>query len=192
MVSIARMRKKLAVLLFIVTATVVGTFIFIGLRHSTAGLKAELSMSNADIGIPGISKMYEARIVNRGLWPVRVQRCDFVDDAMTPGKMVAYAVERWDESAKRWTTVVDGSKGFCKPYPLGIVRAKLTTGLLWPGQSLATGEEATAARDGFNLGDRGRFVVFAGAAGDSSAALSTGEFVIDQRPTTDIPLRVRH
>ena len=106
--------------------------------------------------------------------------------------MVAYAVERWDSNAKRWTSVVGAGKGFCKPYPLGILKAKLTSGLLWPGQSLSTGEEATAARDSFNIGDRGRFVVFAGTAGDYSSAVSTREFVIDEHPKTDIPPRIRH
>lgn len=162
-------------------------------RRATRGLRAELIVSNADIGIPGISKMYGARLFNRSLWPIHVSRCDYVDDTMTPGKMVAYAVQRWDEKANQWTTVVESSvSDFCKPYPLGILRAKATTGFLWPGQSLSTGEEATAARGTFNLGDKGRFVIFVGAPGDYSRTLSTPEFVIDQHPETDISLRIRH
>ena len=186
------MRKPLVAVALIVAALAGIAVAVLGLSASKAGLKAELSVSNADIGIPGISKLYEARLVNRGLWPVRVSRCDFVDDTLTPGKMVAYSVEKWDDSTKRWTTVVIGATGFCKPYPLGIVTAKLASGLLWPGQSLSAGEEATAARDGFNIGDRGRFVLFAGRAGDYSTALPTAEFVVDEHPTTDSPLRVRH
>jgi hypothetical protein len=62
------------------------------LPGSSEGLRAQLIVSKADIGIPGISKMYEAKLVNRGLWPVRISRCDFVDDSFSPGKMDAYAV----------------------------------------------------------------------------------------------------
>jgi hypothetical protein len=163
------------------------------LLGSTNGLRAHLIVSKADIGIPGISKMYEAKLVNRGLWPVHISRCDFVDDTLSPGKMVAYAVQRWDATANRWTTVVEASSSeFCKPHPIAIVKAKLTSALLWPGQSLLTGEEATAARDAFNVGDRVRFVIFTGTTGDYSKAVATTEFVIDEHPKTDVPLRVRH
>src|ERR1035438_6026666 len=163
------------------------------LTESRTGLRAELIVNNADIGIPGISKMYEARLVILASWPIRVSYCDFVDDTLTRGKMVGYAVERWDNVARSWTTVVDAhGVDFCKPYPLGIVKANLTSGLLWPGQSISTGEEATAARDGLNIGDRARFVVFPGMAQESVSVIATSDFVIDQHRQTDVPLRVRH
>jgi hypothetical protein len=156
------------------------------------GLQAELSTEKADIGIPGITKMYEARLINRSLWPIRVQYCDFVDDSMTHGEEVAYTVERWDDVTRQWkTTVRANGRDFCRPFPLGIVRAKLTTRLLWPGQTLSTGQEATAARDGFDIGDKARFVIFAGPAGDRAAQIATAEFFIDQHRETDVPVRVR-
>jgi len=185
--------KKLALAAIVVLLIVVAALAIGRLPGSRKGLHAQLVVVNADIGIPGISKMYEARLVNHALWPIRISRCDFVDDTLTPGRMVAYAVQRWDNSTTRWTTVVEASaSGFCKPYPLGIVKANLTSGWLWPGQSLSTGGEATAARDGFNLGDKGRFIVFTGAAGDYSSAIATAEFVVDEHRQTDVPLRVRH
>ena len=156
-------------------------------------LGAELVVTNADIGIPGVSKMYEARLANRGWWPSRISYCDFVDDASAHGQMVAYAVQRWDNQTQRWATVVEATASdFCKPYPLGITSAKLTSGLLWPGRSLGTGEEATAARDAFNVGDRGRFVVFAGNPGDYSTSFATTAFNLDEHPQMDIPFRGRH
>ena len=175
------------VLLIAVAAISIGR-----LPGSTKGLHANLIVSKADIGIPGISTIYEAKLVNGGLWPVRISRCDFVDDTLSPGKMVGYAVQRWEATANRWTTVVEASAEFCKPHPLAILKAKLTSALLWPGQSLSTGEEATAARDAFNVGDRVRFVIFTGRSGDYSKAVATAEFVIDEHPKTDMPLRVRH
>ncbi len=111
-------------------------------------LKADFRVTDADIGIPGVTKMYEATVRNRGLLPVRVARCNFIDDASAPGTMVAFAVQRWNKNLKQWETIVDMSgPQFCKPYPLGIVEAHLVNGWLWPSQRLSTGEEATAARD---------------------------------------------
>jgi hypothetical protein len=151
-------------------------------------LSGEVEVTNADIGIPGITKMYEGTITNHGFLPVRVTRCDFIDDSMAPGTMVAYAVQRWNENLKRWDTVVDMSgPEFCKPYPLGIIKARLVNGWLWPGQRLSTGEEATAARLGFSVGDAGRFVIFTGTTG-----VTTESFAIDEHPQTDANLRVRH
>jgi hypothetical protein len=156
-------------------------------------LSAEVKVTNADIGIPGVTKMYEATVTNRGLLPVRVSRCDFIDDASAPGTMVAFAVQRWNKNQNRWDTIVDTSgPRFCKPYPLGIVEARIVNGWLWPGQRLSTGEEATAARDGFSIGDEGRFVIFTGTTGKYWDTVTTQGFFIDEHPQTDANLRIRH
>jgi len=156
-------------------------------------LRAELYVESEDLGIPGISKVYGARLVNRGFWPVRVRYCDFVDDAMQRGKMIAYTVERQDSANHNWITVVRANgRDYCKPYPLGIVQAAMKTRLLWPGQSLSTNEEATAARSVFQTGDKARFVVFPENQEDGSSAIPTSDFTIDEHPTTDIPVRVSH
>jgi hypothetical protein len=160
---------------------------------SATQLRAEVLTRSEDIGIPGITKMYETTLTNRGLLPVSVTRCDFIDDSGSPGTMVAYAVQRWNESRKQWDVIVEfGKSQFCKPYPLGIVKAKLVNRWLWPGQSLSTGEEATAARDGFAMGDRGRFVIFVRAAGDYDSSVASTDITIDEHPRTDVNLRVRH
>jgi hypothetical protein len=156
-------------------------------------LRAEVLTRTEDIEIPGITKMYEATLTNRGFLPVRVEECDFLDDTMSPGTMVAYAVQRWNDNRKQWDTIVEfGKSQFCKPYPLSIVKAKLVNRWLWPGQSLSTGEEATAARSGFAMGDHARFVIFAGAPGDYKSAVATADVIIDELPRTDVNLRVRH
>jgi hypothetical protein len=172
---------------------VIGFAIAARFRTSENQLSAELLTTNADIGIPGITKMYEATLTNAGFLPARVTRCDYIDDASAPGTVVAYAVQRWDDSRKGWQTIVEfGKSQFCKPYPLGIVAAKLRRGWLWPRQSISTGEEATAARGGFTMGDRARFVIFTGAAGDYASSVATAEFIIDEVPKTDLNLRLRH
>jgi hypothetical protein len=172
------MRKLGLALIVVVLGLVCVITIF---RRSVDGLRAELTIENADTGIPGITKVYGARLINRSLKPVRVQYCDFVDDSMTHGEMVAYAVERWDGIAQQWrTTVRANERDFCRPFPIGIVRAKLTSRLLWPGQSISTEQETTAAQDGFEIGNKARFVIFAALASDRSAQFATPEFVIDQ------------
>ena len=185
------MKRKIGIaFVLLVVALLTAVTIFGG---PAVGLRAELKIENADIGIPGITKMYEAQLVNRSPWPIRVHYCDFLDDSMTHGEEVAYSVERWDGLAHEWRTVVAANgPDFCKPYPLGMVKTKLTTRLLWPGQSLSTGDEATAARDGFNTGDRARFVIFAAPGHNQFAQIATTEFVIDEHRTTTAPLRVEH
>jgi hypothetical protein len=157
--------------------------------HPTSApqLRAKVLTRSEDIGIPGITKMYEATLTSRGLLPVSITRCDFIDDTGSPGTMVAYAVQRWNESRKQWDTIVEfGKSQFCKPYPLGIVKAELVNRWLWPCQSLSTGEEATAAREGFARGDRARFVIFVRAAGDYDSSVATADFIIDEHQRTDV------
>jgi hypothetical protein len=116
-----------------------------------------------------------------------------MDDSSAPDTMVAYALQRWDDPRKQWVTVVEFDKSqFCKPYPLGIVRANLVNGWLWPKQSLSTGEEATAARGGFSIGDQARFVIFLGEPGNYDSSVATSEFTIDEHSRSEANLRIRH
>jgi hypothetical protein len=157
-------------------------------------LHADVLVWKGDIGIEGISKLYEAQLTNYAPFPVKVEECDFISDASAPGTMVAYAVERWDRQSGKWAKVVEWDESsFCRPYPLGIAKAHLISKYLWPGQSISTGEEATAARRGFDLGDSARFSVFYGAAGNWKSSLPTGAFRIDELPKNEeLQLRVRH
>jgi hypothetical protein len=182
-----------AVLLGFALIVVIVFVAIVAKQRGTQGLKAEIVATNSDIGIPGITKMYGAKLTNRGLLPVRVTRCNFIDDAMAPGTMVAYAVQRWDEGKKRWQVISEnGRSSFCKPYPLGILKAHLEGGWLWPGQSLSTNEEASAASDAFRIGDHARFVVFPRDAGDYGSGIATADFIIDEHPGTNINLRISH
>jgi hypothetical protein len=124
-------RKALTrIVLFFALGIACVLVVFVGAqRYGDQWLRAELVTSKVDLGIPGVTKAYEARLVNGGLLPTRIDRCDFVDDAFSKGKMVAFAVERWNESAQGWKAVVQLDRAsFCKPYPLGIMQAKLVHG----------------------------------------------------------------
>jgi hypothetical protein len=148
------------------------------------GLHADLVVSKEDTGMEGITKVYEARLTNYGLLPAKVTACDFTTDTSARGTKVAYAVEQWNSRQNKWKTVDYREPPFCQTYPMGNIReAHLFSALLWPGQSLATGKEATAAREAFQIGDYARFSVFTGKKGDWESSFPTTAFCIDERPT---------
>jgi hypothetical protein len=183
--------KALAVL---VAVAVVGSIAAVEFRHRLTfghfvllGLHADVSTYKTDIGIPGISKSYDAHITNFGIVPRRVERCEFTTDASAHDVSIGYRLQQWDKSAGRWETVLDANAGYCQPYPLGIAQASLTTKLLWPGQTLSTGDEATAARGNLK-GETMRFVVVA-----NGRDYPTASFIIDEQiEGADVGYRVRH
>ena len=164
--------------------------------HDFSNLHAEYSVEGADIGIPGITKMYDARLVNAGKTPVHIQICAFQDDVGSRGEAAAFSVQRYDPKIATWVTIVDASDArACHPYPLGWVTAQLKSRWLWPGQSVSMGEEATAAR-GFKKGESARFLLFT-SFGQSDKnprqQISTAAFVIDEEAGSGAEgLRVRH
>lgn len=154
------------------------------------GLHADVSVGKADYGIDGITKVYQAKLTNYGLMPVWISVCDFVDDTFSRGTHVGSVIEKWDASSKKWVSIAEFDKsGFCRPYPLGIVEAHLARKRIWTGQSVSTGEEATAARDVFVIGDKARFVLYP----RDNESFTTAPFLIDEHPTqAQIPYRIRH
>lgn len=154
------------------------------------GLHADVLVRKADYGIDGITKAYEAKLTNYGITPTWITACDFIDDAMSHGTIVSSTVEKWDPSARKWESIFKSdNSAFCHPYALGMIETHVMTKRLWPGQSISTGEEATAARDIFAIGDKARFVVFA----VEGLTFSTAPFSIDEHPIMpDVPYRVRH
>jgi hypothetical protein len=149
-------------------------------------LHADYSVAKVDIGIPGISKLYDAHITNFGIFPRRIERCEFVTDAFASGVGIGYRLQRWDRASRHWDTVLDSASEYCHPYPLGLTKAQLSSKLIWPGQTLSTSGEAIGARDGF----RGQTITFAVVA--NGREFPTASFVIDeqvQRP--DVSYRVR-
>jgi len=138
-------------------------------------LYADLVVTNSDIGIPNISKNYKAVLINKGVLPVLVTRCENMDN--TDNSSVACAIQKWDVKTHRWKTIAaDGKDNYCQFFP----NAKLARKWLWPGKKLSTAEEAVAAQVEYNYGDRARFIVFTNEPGDYSSSLTTKEFIIDE------------
>ena len=161
------------------------------------GLHMDVISRNGSIGIPGQEKMYEAHLSNFTLWPISLQACDYIDDAFGRGTKFPYAVQRWDANANGWHTVSETTEDyFCRPYPLGIVEAKLISRRLWPGMEVQVVEgEATGIIEPFRRGDLARFVVVRNLEKDMDLrkATASAAFVIqDEVVRDDTQYRIRH
>jgi hypothetical protein len=186
------MEKRSTAVALVIGLAAITFFAVVEFRHrATFGhfvplaLHADVSVAKGDIGIPGITKLYNAHVTNFGIFPRRIERCEFLTDAFAHGVSVGYRLQQWDKSSRRWKTVSDTAAEYCRPYPLGIAQAQLTSKLLWPGQTLSTGEEATGAR-GDLKGETMRFVVVA-----NRCDLPTATFVIDEE-VQGVGYKVKH
>ena len=145
------------------------------------GLHADVTVTKADYGIPGNSKAYEAKLTNFGIAPETVTVCDFIDDSMSHGTEVGNSIEKWDPNSKKWEDIFKDldKSSWCRPSPLAIVKAQVTTKKLWPLQSVSGGEVAVAGYDIFAIGDKARFVIFPG----NRTAIPSTPIVIDEHQT---------
>src|SRR5260370_34398929 len=79
------MKPRTLILVIVALATSLIIFIaFVFVEKTSQNfsvLHAEYTVETADIGIPGVTKMYDARLVNSGRAPVRVEICAYIDDA---------------------------------------------------------------------------------------------------------------
>jgi hypothetical protein len=188
------MGRRLKAVAMLIGFSAISVFAVVEYRHRTAfghfvplALHADVSVANADTGIPGITKLYDAHLTNFGIFPRRVERCEFLTDAFAHGVSVGYRIQQWDKSSVHWKTALDTAAEYCRPYPLGIAQAQLTSKLLWPGQTLSTGAEATGAR-GDVKGETMRFIVVANGRDFPTASFTIDEQV--RRP--DVGYRVKH
>jgi hypothetical protein len=161
------------------------------------GLHVDVLNDDFNIGIPGQTKMYWARLSNYSLLPVRLPACDFVSDTLTPGTEYAYAVQRYDEASKSWQTIADATEdGFCLPAPLSKGDTHVVYRYLLPGSSVKVMDgEATGAREPFRKGELARFVVFRRMAqsGDWPSAIPSEPFRIEDDVIRDNgSFRVKH
>jgi len=141
--------------------------------------------------VPAAQKMTDVSlsIFRSKFKKTRIQMIDY-NDAGGHGTLVGSKVQKFDPSTRNWEDVfkIDKSE-FCRPYPLGMIETQIITKRLWPGQSISSGEEATAARDVFSIGDKARIVAFA----RDGLTFHTAAFSIDEHPSRPgVPYRARH
>jgi len=194
MVSDARRTVVISCALLMLIGVCIGSLFSFNPRFGVSLLAASWKTTPGGIGIPGLTKTYEAALTNRSILPVRVSVCDYVTDAFEHGKSVAHSVERWDQSSGKWRFFWGiRSRDFCKPYPLGITSdSRIRTVWLWPGQSLSTDFVAIQASDGLKLGDRLRFTITPFLR-HADITVAAPPFTVDERPTdSDVGFRIRH
>src|SRR5258708_7777746 len=160
------------------------------------GLHADIVTEDSNIGIPGQTKLYWARVSNFGILPVNLSSCEFITDDMSPGIGYPYAVQRWNSSSNSWDTISENNgEGFCEPTPMSKIKADLVNKRLRPGKSVETEWEATGAREPFQKRDLARFVVFRTIEKEIAwqTAVASVPFTIeDQVDREDGPFRIKH
>jgi len=126
----------------------------------TYGLHVDAVNEDANIGIPGQTKMYWPEISNFSLLPVRLPACRPVSDTLNPPLEYAYAVQRFDERSQSWQTIENATKfEFCvNPFTN---ESGLVHSYLLPGSSVKVmSGSAVGAMDSFHKNDLARWVVF--------------------------------
>lgn len=161
------------------------------------GLHVDVLSEEVSIGIPGQKNLYRAELSNFTFWPARLDACNYVTDAFSHGTEYPYAVQRWDQAASEWQTVVEvKDESFCRPAPLSKVETQLTKKLVWPGMNVEVMEgEATGACEPFQKGDLARFIVFKTVSEepDWKTAIASKSFVIEDEVIRDgVQFRVKH
>lgn len=154
------------------------------------GIHVDVVSQRADIGIPGIERMYAAEAFNYTFLPFSLQGCQVPTDVSPFEEVVyRYQVQRFDPDSGAWVKVIGVDPFDCEP---------LVTTRAWPGQSIRTVDwEATGARKGLQKGDAARFVVFTAFNKVDEAAdqrtLSSPSFMIeDQVADPSVSYRVKH
>lgn len=154
----------------------------------TYGLHIDVVIYAADIGIPGQTKMYQAKLRNFTLFPVRLDSCSFLTDTLNSATDYPYCVQRWEAGQAAWETIAEPSGDeFCSD-TLGRGSSHIDTSVIWPGMSVDVMDgEATGARDPFSKGDSARFVVFRqiGQRVDWGTAIASEPFQIQDQVIRD-------
>jgi hypothetical protein len=141
--------------------------------HNTHGLRVVVE---TEITAPQVTG-YRAKIMNEGLLPVFVTRCETTSDALYRDIRVGDALQR-RQFTGAWETVVH--RNSCATVPTGVIEAKLSRKLLWPTQTLHTSAffpSVGFANSPFRHGDELRFLIFVNTVRDAEA-LSSPDFKI--------------
>ncbi len=121
---------------------------------------------------------YHAALVNKGLLPIFVGRCDTISDAMQPDTTVGDWIQRWEPTERQWKTVY--KRSYCEVIPVATVEAKFTRRLIWPGGRLRTGSFfpnlGVYKENPLHAGDQLRFLVFADGPNATTGGLPSSAF----------------
>ena len=156
------------------------------------GTHTHLLKEPQDIGIPGIKTGYAVDAFNYGFIPITIKGCKEASDISPYYQIVyRYQVEKWDSNGQAWKRIISLNPADCPA-------DRLVNSTLWPGQSLRIVDwEATAAREGFQIGDSARFVAYAlfDSADNASRQTTfvTHPFLIEEQATDNLnQYRIKH
>ena len=160
------------------------------------GLHVDALNEDASIAIPGQTKMYWPELSNFSLLPVRLPACRPVSDTLNPPLEYPFSIQKWDEQAKSWQTIVNATKfEFClNPFNN---ESRLAHTYLLPGSSVKViSGYAVGAMDEFRKNDLARWVVFRQVfpSANWNTAVASTPFRIedDVQRSADGSFRVRH
>ena len=129
----------------------------------------------------GVSKSYEVLLVNNSSTTQFVNQCEFLSDDGSKLQTIPTALQHWNKRAKRWETIAEHSPDYCRSG--GWLQARMMRTAIAPGQKLRADGDFVGARNNFEFGDRGRFIVFLHAPGDYDDIAISPEFQIDEHRT---------
>jgi hypothetical protein len=119
----------------------------------------------------------QAILVNGGVLPVVIGRCDRLSDANQPETTVGDAIQRWDKERDLWLTVYQRSD--CVSGIGGT--AKFSHKLLWPGERLHTAPFFHSEQDkNIHVGDRVRFLAFTQSTELDSPSMPSQPFFVSE------------
>ncbi len=170
------MKRSTAVFFAIAVALPVLAIRYLASPLSSGTRHVRVSLNKLEVA-PGVNG-YQAILVNEGLLPVYISRCETLSDAMAPDVLVGDAIQRWQQP-DTWTILVQRSD--CKLVPTGVIKAKRTRKLLWPKRALHTATffpSVGNASSPFKRQDKLRFVIFVGTDTLNSGALTSPEFTL--------------
>lgn len=127
----------------------------------------------------GVTKIYDPVLVNKTPATLFVNQCKVTDDTLNTLIVTPSALQRWNPETRRWDTIAAQRPEYCTGNRFE--QARLVRTAVAPGEKLKVMGDFAGARDPFSFGDRGRFVVFLRAPGDSSEIAISPEFQIDEQ-----------
>ena len=122
---------------------------------------------------------YRAILVNRGLLPVVVGRCETISDALEKDTRVGDVVQRSQSGSSSWENILKRNE--CRVVPVGIVKATSKRTLLWPGQQLHSAwffPNVGVARSPFQHGDKVRLLIFTHTPKEDTEGIPSPQFMI--------------
>jgi hypothetical protein len=130
------------------------------------GIHADVVRKDADIGAPGVKRLYTVRLTNYTVLPYSFEQVRFPGGYLGSGNWSKYEIQKRNAKGGEWSTVVQIN-------PTEANLNSTATKKLWPGQSFfPIPWDPVEARSGVQTDDTIRFAVYKNLS-DRAAVYST-------------------